>query len=111
MCRDDDNMSGPAQNEACGTDADSSWRCGYAVIGNAGQALSEFSNKTQAPDWSVWRKAEFGYSTIEVNGAKSLTMKFWADSDHSLMNEFTLEGKLRPSEANTTFETILSQQE
>jgi len=74
----------------------------HAVIGNAGQALVEFSNKTRAPDWSVWRIAEFGYSTIEVNGSKNLTMKFWADSDHSLMNEFTIQGQLRRSSADQT---------
>ncbi len=63
----------------------------HAVIGNAGQSLSKF--KQGGFDWSMWRFAEFGYSSIEVMGRKNLTMRFFADSNHSVVYEFTIQGK------------------
>jgi len=50
----------------------------HAIIGNAGQSLSPF--RGAAPDWSLWRFAQFGFSTIRVDGPRgSLQMDFYAD--------------------------------
>lgn len=50
----------------------------HAIIGNGGQSLSSFGNTT-APHWSVWRLAEFGFATLLVEGATSLTIDFFVD--------------------------------
>lgn len=65
----------------------------HAVIGNAGQSLSPFP--ATHPDWSRWRFAEFGYSTIEVEGGKALTMRFFADKNNSQVYEFSIDGRSR----------------
>ena len=50
----------------------------HAIIGNAGQSLSPFTGTP--PDWSLWRFAAFGFSTIEADGlSNKLTMNFYAD--------------------------------
>lgn len=61
--------------------------------GNAGQSLSAFPDTH--PEWSWWRYANFGYSSLEVRGKEELTMRFWADSDNSMLYEFTILGKKR----------------
>ena len=65
----------------------------HAVIGNAGQSLTKFPETH--PVWSLWRFSEFGYATIEVQGAKELTMRFWADADNGLVHKFSIQGKER----------------
>jgi acid phosphatase type 7 len=70
----------------------------HAVIGNAGQSLSAFHNETS---WSLWRFPEFGYSSIEVVGRKNLTMRFFADSNHTVVHEFTIQGKNHSSKSTS----------
>jgi hypothetical protein len=65
----------------------------HAVIGNAGQSLSPFTGVP--PAWSLWRFAQFGFSTIEVDGpAGELTMSFFADCQRANNHEHPVTKQL-----------------
>mmetsp|Transcript_29660 Transcript_29660/g.78618 ORF Transcript_29660/g.78618 Transcript_29660/m.78618 type:complete len:651 (-) Transcript_29660:185-2137(-) len=69
----------------------------HAVIGNAGQSLTPWclphngscccsSTGVQCaeaceavPAWSLWRMDEFGFSVLEVDGPRALTVNFYTD--------------------------------
>ena len=70
----------PMVNATCVTTTDAS---GYdapihAVIGNAGQSLTNFT-KPRA-NWSVYEAKEWGFSHMTIHNATHLTLDFYADA-------------------------------
>ena len=61
----------------------------HACIGNAGMGLSGV-NATHMPAWAQWQMNEYGYSTISIANATTLTLRFYKDTDNSLQHTTTL---------------------
>lgn len=73
-------LSCPMANATCITSKDASGYDGpvHAVVGNAGQSLSDFDVPRAA--WSVYEAKEFGFSHLRVHNATHLTLDFYADA-------------------------------
>ena len=74
----------PMVNATCVTTTDGA---GYdapihAVIGNAGQALTNFSADAglKPASWSVYAAKEWGFSHMTIHNATHLTVDFYADA-------------------------------
>ena len=50
----------------------------HAVIGNAGQSLTDFP--TPKAPWSVYQGHEWGFSHVTVSNVTHLTLDFYADA-------------------------------
>ena len=42
------------------------------------------------PAWAQWQMNEYGYSTISIANATTLTLRFYKDTDNSLQHTTTL---------------------
>ena len=61
----------------------------HACIGNAGQGLSGVNNATK-PDWVRWQMNEWGYSSIHLWNATTLTMNLYNETDSTVQHEIVI---------------------
>jgi hypothetical protein len=62
----------------------------HISIGNAGQGISAI-NSTHHPEWVRWQMAEWGYSSIHIANATTLTVDLFDDTTGTLQDQVVVQ--------------------